>query len=167
MLTSILQTPFKTGFSMNRKVFGFIRKQGAYFPLMCSIAGYTKSDHDYEKLLDSGLWTDEVLRFGKFHGHDFRSDGWDGYHRRESGSGFASHVEAKLILWYSCHLLSKSIGKVLPIKKQVAFLPRLCNMNNNYEAEVLISRPACSNCEAFRVLMEEGKYIFHLSASND
>lgn len=160
-LLAPVEIPFNIGSSLKRKVFGFVRCYGNYYPLICSISGLSAqaSNHNHPKLLDSELWTEQVYRFGSFYRHSFRSGGFDEHFGYPKGASFASHVEPKLMLWYACRLFTKlNGGEPLPLDDQVDMLPgglKLLIGSTQPKADVVVSRAACTDCEKFRLLMKK------------
>ena len=158
-LLAPVELPFKLGCNIKKKVFGCIRRHGAYFPLICSISGSSAPANNliHPKLLDSAVWTEQVHRLGTFFRHRFRCDGFDEYHGHPKGTSYASHVEPKLMLWYACRLFTKLTGgEPLPLDEQVDMLPgglKLLIGTTKPKAEVLVSRKPCTDCEKFQQLM--------------
>jgi len=160
-LLAPVEIPFKPGWSMKRKVFGFVRRHDSYFPLICSISGSSvpADNHNHEKLLDSSVWTEQVHRLGTFYRHRFRLNGFDEHHGHPKGTSFASHVEPKLMLWYACRLFTKlNGGEPLPLDEQVDMVPgglKLLIGNTKPKADIFVTRNPCTDCDKFRLLMKK------------
>lgn len=137
-----------------KKVVGFVRREGATNPLVYSISGFDGYLNPHPKLLDSQEWTNEVFRFGSFHGHQFRTNGWDRFHGKVDGAAAASHVEPKLMLFYACRLLGKLTG-IQTIAEQGSRLYKLRDIRPSPNAEIFLSRAPCESCKRFQELVED------------
>lgn len=67
----------------------------------------------------------------------------------------ASHVEPKLMLFYTCHLLGTFTG-IQSISEPVGRLYKLRNMKSSPKAEeVFLSRVPCQSCKRFQELFKD------------
>ena len=133
------------------KTIGFVRKKGSYFPSMCAFSGYTECVEDHPGVLDNAFWTEKVYEFGKWHEHRFKSDGFDSYHGKPIGYGFAAHVEPKLMLFWALRLLGKFTGEVPSMGR----LWELKDMRGCKQAEILLSQEPCEVCLSFQKMLEK------------
>jgi hypothetical protein len=148
---------FKGNSFYNRhKVFGFVRTKKSTAALMTALSGWVQNADPHPKLLDSGLWTKVVKPFADFHNHKFKTAGYDTQHKKEKGYTHASHVEPRLMVWYAIDLLQKHTGKVGSPLDQRGDLWKLSKkVQDNIEAEIVLSRPPCDQCLAFQKFFEE------------
>lgn len=141
------------------KVLGFVRSEGSPCPLMYSISGYTDCLMPHDLLLNTDEWSQQVFKFGNFHGHRFHTDGWDREHGKVHGAAAAAHVEPKLMLFYACRVLGKFHREFKSIDQQVGRLDKLKNivqrMKSSPTAEILLSRAPCQPCKNFQELVED------------
>src|SRR6187402_3920325 len=77
---------FQANGSVKGKVFGFIRRAGGYFPLMCSISGSKVRVPAHPKLLDNEIWSSLVFSLGGEYGHHFRTNGYEVHRNAAKGT---------------------------------------------------------------------------------
>ncbi|KIN04254.1 hypothetical protein OIDMADRAFT_26867 [Oidiodendron maius Zn] len=130
----------------NKKVMGFLRRQGDLFPLMVAFPGWKACAEAHPRLLDSDIWSNKVLEFAENVGHHFKLDGWDIYHKMREGLFQASHVEPKLMLSFACYLQKKRLKEKLDLRK----LHHLRRLTSRIEAEIIISEEPCASCKKFK-----------------
>jgi hypothetical protein len=150
MLLGPVET-IKVNVSLAKKTIGFVRKKGTYYPVMCAISGFTECVEDHPYCLDNEVWTQNVYEFGKWHQHKFRSDGFDSYHGKPVGYGFAGHVEPKLMLFWALRLLGKFTRTEVP---SIGRLWELKEMRGCKEGEILLSQEPCDVCLRFQTMLE-------------
>lgn len=122
---------------------------------MCSLPGMISADA-HSLLLDNQIWGEQIRRLAENSGWDFPTNGWDArWGDARKGESFASHVEPKLMLFYACHLVSKLLGEVLPLRKQVGKLYKLKKITPSPQAEMLLTRPPCPSCSKWMAEFEE------------
>jgi hypothetical protein len=150
MIVAPIETFKSTRNYTMRKVLGFLRRPGEQYPLLLSFSGFTECAEAHPRLIDSSIWTAKVMEFATNHGHSFRGDGFDKFHKKPIGTSFASHVETKLMMAFACGLLTRRLGEKLDVRK----LYKLHELKSRKEAEILIPRPACEECQKFQHIME-------------
>lgn len=155
---------------VKKKTIGFIRAMGEDWPLMYSISG-VESCIKHPKVLDNDEWSRLSFEFGKNHGFQSQCSGWERSQKRnkEKGTDAASHVERKLMLWYSAMMLEKHTRKnetpdilLLKLHKLHRIFPRDID-STQVTAEILLNRKPCKNCRVFRDMLEDItglKFIF-------
>jgi hypothetical protein len=133
-----------------KKVLGVLRKVGMACPLKLAFPGWKNCADAHDRLLDSELWAERVLKFAKHIDHRFKDNGFDQYHKKEIGASYASHVEPKLMLFFACRLFVNRVGEPLNLRK----LHLLRRLQSGTEAEIIVSEEPCTDCKKFQEVIE-------------
>lgn len=139
--------------SLASKTVGIARFEGEEYPLVYALSGWTDCLKPNNKVLDSNFWTQHALRLGDLLQHPFPSDGRDATHGVPVGTGFACHVENKLILFVACKLVAMTLGETGSVKKQLARMSELRGRRTP-KVEIILSKAPCVSCKNFRSVME-------------
>jgi hypothetical protein len=136
---------------MASETVGIARFEGEECPLMHAVSGWTDCLKPHDKALDSNFWTQQVLRLGDLLQHLFPHDGRDAAHGVPLGTGFASHVENKLILFVICKLVDMVLGENGSVKKRLARIFEL-RSRKVPKVGIIMSKGPCPSCQNFEVL---------------
>ena len=139
--------------SLASKTVGVARFEGNHSPLIFTVSGWTDCLKQHSKVLDNNFWTQQALRLGDLLHHTFPSDGRDAIHGVPLGTGFACHVENKLILFVACKLVATVLGETGSVKKQLSRIFELRGKKTP-KVEIILSKGPCISCKKFRDVIE-------------